>query len=300
MDDTLLIAASLRRLRVFLEVCRTLHMARAAERLGIAQPSLSEQIVALEKALGAKLFHRRKRGIDLTTAGKLLETEAGLLLAAHANALDKVTRISRGEMGRLAIGYVGSAMAENHLADQLAEMRSAFPDIALTLREAGGKVLIDAVSEGDLDAALVRAPIHLQAPLRHRVHSRQKLVIVLPPNHSLERHKVISVKQLASYPMVGYADYDDEVGITPVVHGAAQAAGIKLQVNWKVTSVGSVLGLVAAGIGFGVVPDHAALRVQSSLSIRPIKEISDSELWLVWHDQRKIETLDKFLGIVGI
>lgn len=292
----MLTSISLRRLQVFLVVCDTLHMARAAERLGVAQPALSQQIGALERALGVKLFHRR-RGIDLTEAGRACRAEAQRLLALHHGAVDTVRRTARGESGRIALGYVGSSMFTRAFPAQLKAMREAYPNVEFKLREGGIAVQLAGLEAGELDAVLVRAPVQLPPPLRHRFHSRQELVVILPSDHPLAKLEKIPIASLASEAMIGYPDTDD-VGIGRVATQLAAAAGCRLQVKWRVTEIGSILGLVAAGLGYGIVPRDVALYARPWTVMRPLAEPGAStELWLVWNEQRETPVLDRFLEI---
>ncbi|MBN3808108.1 LysR substrate-binding domain-containing protein [Paraburkholderia sp. Ac-20347] len=297
--DSLLTSASLRRLQVFLAVCETLHMARAAEQLGVAQPALSQQIKGLEEALGVRLFHRRKRGIDLTAAGEAFRAEAQKLLALHGHAIDAVRRTARGELGTLAIGYVASAMFERSFPAQLRAMRETHPNVELELRDENLRTLFAALEAGELDVALVRAPVAAEAPLRHRVHSSQELVVILPKWHALAALEKIPLAKLATEPMVGFPDPDD-VGTMRVVTDLAAKAGVKLQPKWKVSDVGSIIGLVAAGLGFGIVPLEIARLAGAEIVARPLAgRGARAELWLVWHEARETPALSRFLAIVG-
>jgi DNA-binding transcriptional LysR family regulator len=296
MDD-LLVSASHRRLRVFLVVCETLHMARAAERLGVAQPALSQQIRSLEQALGVRLFHRRKRGIDLTAAGHACRTEAERLIALHSGAMEIVRRIGRGEAGKVALGYVGSAMFEARFLAQLRTMRETYPDVELDLREGGISMLLSAVAAGEIDAALVRAPVTVERPLRRVTHSRQKLVVVLPEGHALADAPEVRFDQLAGEAMISFSDGSD-VGLQRMVTDKAAAAGVDLAVGWRVSEVGSVLGMVGAGFGYSILPESVLLRTQAGLVGRRLAEAVWAELWLVWHEERETPALRRFLELI--
>ncbi|MDE1149838.1 MAG: LysR substrate-binding domain-containing protein [Azospirillaceae bacterium] len=297
--DNLLTTVSLRRLQVFLAVCETLHMARAAERLGVAQPALSQQIAALEAALGVRLFNRRKRGIDLTAAGAACRAEAERLLAAHAGAIDTVRRTARGEAGRLSLGYVASSLMERDFPAQLKVMRDRYPDVELALREGGVAALLDALERGELDAALVRAPVTVNRPLVHQVHSSQDLVAILPKGHPLAELEAVPITRLAGEALVGFDDPED-VGIMRVVSDLAATAGTSLQMKWRVSAIGSVLGLVAAGMGYGIVPRNIALLAGAEIVVRPLADThARAELWLLWHEQRRSPTLARFLAVTG-
>ncbi|WP_084539689.1 LysR family transcriptional regulator [Azorhizobium doebereinerae] len=295
--DSRLTDVSLRRLQVFLVVCDTLHMAQAAERLGVAQPALSQQIHALERALGVELFHRRKRGIDLTAAGEACRTEAERLLSLHAGAIETVRRIGRGEMGRLTLGYVASAMFEPRFPAQLKRMRNAFPDVELDLREGSISALLAGVEAGDIDVALVRAPIVASTLLRHQLHSGQDLVVILQPGHPLAKLPKIPIARLAPEPMIGFPD-SEKVGIMRVAQQLAAAEGAQLHVRWRVAEIGSILGLVAAGLGFGIVPKNIALLAGAEIVSRPLATSgARAELWLVWREDRETPALLQFLKI---
>ncbi|HEV3431884.1 MAG TPA: LysR substrate-binding domain-containing protein [Paraburkholderia sp.] len=297
--DSLLTSASLRRLQVFLAVCETLHMARAADQLGVAQPALSQQIKGLEEALGVRLFNRRKRGIDLTTAGESFRAEAQKLLALHQQAIDAVRRTARGEMGRLALGYVPSAMFERSFPLQLRAMREQHPNVELTLRDDSLGELCKALVAGEIDVALVRAPVPEGLPLKHRVHSTQELVVILPADHTLAALERIPLARLVAEPMIGFPD-PENVGIMNVVANLAAKAGVTLEQKWRVADVGSILGLVAAGLGFGIVPQNFAQLAGPEIVSRPLAgRTPRAELWLVWHEEKETPALKRFLAIAA-
>lgn len=299
MNRKLLKQASLYRLQVFVTLCQVMHMGRAAERLGITQPSLSALIRELEETLDARLFNRRNRAIDLTDAGRLLHEEAQTLLNIHANAMDRVKRVARGEMGRLSLGFVGSALAEVQLVQHLKRVQGQLPNATIELNELNCQAAIDALLRNEVDLVILRGPGVLPDFLLHRVLSVQPLVVVLPPQHPLCQHATLSIKQLAGQPLIGYPEVDDNYGITPVIRGLAQMTGTPLEVQWKVTTVAGVLNMVASGTGIGIAPALAAERASSSVAVRPLQEEANSELWLVWHQLRSSVLLQRFLAALG-
>jgi DNA-binding transcriptional LysR family regulator len=296
--ESLLLSVSLRRLQVFLSVCETLHMARAAERLGVTQPALSQQIRSLEQALGARLFHRRKRGIDLTSAGRICRAEAEKLLALHARTIETVRRTARGEMGRINLGYVASVMFGQRFPAQLKAVHETFPDIELSLRQTNLPALLAALEAGDLDVVLVWAPVALALPLVHRVHSRQDLVIALPREHPLAQLAKIPISRLAHDAMIGISGPDD-IGVMQVAAQLAARAGVTLHVKWQAPEFGSLLGLVAAGLGYGIVPQNVARLAGPEIVSRPLEEPgAHAEYWLVWDEQTATPALHKFTEIL--
>lgn len=180
---------------------------------------------------------------------------------------------------------------------QLKAMRESAPDVEFILREGGIAMQLAGLEAGELDAALVRAPVVVHPPLRYRLHSRQDLVVILPGDHPLAELPEIPIKKLASESMIGFRDTDD-VGIGNVVSQLARSAGCKLEVKWRVTEIGSILGLVAAGLGYGIVPRVVALYTNHRIIMRPLAEPGAStELWLVWNEQKETPALGRFLDI---
>ncbi|WP_086644262.1 LysR substrate-binding domain-containing protein [Acetobacter sp. DsW_063] len=281
----LLVSLSLRRLRAFLVVCDTLHIGKAAQIMQIAQPALSQQIRSLEGALGVRLFHRRKRGIDLTEAGTAYREEARKLLAAHKHAADVARRVARGELGSLAVGYITSAMFGGKLPLLIRRMRDSYPDLTVLLREGGIEEIVSALEAGEIDIAFVRGPLPIREGLSHRVAITEKLMIALPQQHPCSEKASLSLADLADDPMISFQD-DAGVGTERIIHDYAAKSGVTLQVGWRVSSATSLLGLVAEGIGWGFVPEGLArLGVPGVTFVPPMDDIS-APLWAIWRDER--------------
>jgi DNA-binding transcriptional LysR family regulator len=281
-----LAALSLRRLQVFLVVARHLHIGRAAEQLGIAQPAVSQQIGALEQALGVRLFHRRKRGIDLTHAGIAYRDACQSLLDRHHADAEVARRTARGEAGRLAIGYVVSAMFGDTLPGLLRHVRDERPGLALELHEGSIGAVLRQLEEGRIDVALVRAPLPLAPGWTHLALRPQPLRLALPEGHALAAQDKAQLSDLDGLPLISYADPGD-YGVMQVVSRLAQQAGFQLNVQWTSSSVTGVLGLVSAGLGSGIVPEGLAQLNPSRIVLRPIDHPEAvAELWFVWDAAR--------------
>ncbi|MFL6678015.1 MAG: LysR family transcriptional regulator, partial [Burkholderiaceae bacterium] len=145
----------LRHLRYFVAVAEELHFTRAAERLHMAQPPLSQQIRALEDELGVRLFERTRRSVALTDAGHALLGRARDLLAATQALPGELQRIARGEIGQLRIGFSSTLPLTKVLRDVVADWRRTHPDVALHLREMHSALQFEALRAGDLDVGLV-------------------------------------------------------------------------------------------------------------------------------------------------
>src|SRR4029077_10806748 len=149
----------LRHLRYFVAVCEEGHITRAAARLGIQHPPLSQQIRALEAELQVQLFRRKPRGVELTQAGEALFAEAQAILRQIEHAVTAVRRTARGEAGRIGLGFTSSASFHPFVPQAIREYRETHPLVGLTLEESGTGELVAALIDERLDAAFVRSPI---------------------------------------------------------------------------------------------------------------------------------------------
>jgi DNA-binding transcriptional LysR family regulator len=160
-----------------------LHYARAAERLGIAPPTLTVQIQEIERTLSARLLTRTKRSVALTSAGEVFLVEARSVLAQFAKAESVGRRAGRGEIGRIEIGYVGSAAYAGVLQEQTSAFRRSWPSVAISARELPMDALPGLLDEGQVDIGFVRLPMTLPRSLRMHILMRDHFCIALPADH---------------------------------------------------------------------------------------------------------------------
>ena len=170
----------IRHLRYFLAVADSGHMTRAAEHLGIQQPPLSQQIKALEKALGVPLFHRHPKGMELSDAGRQFEPEARRLLGDLAAMEQRMARVARGERGLLNVGFTSSAAAHTFTPAALRACRRALPDIELSIREDHAAGITEAVDSGRLHCGLIRVPVSQPEGLIFEVLLREPVLVAVP------------------------------------------------------------------------------------------------------------------------
>src|SRR5689334_13913053 len=149
----------LRHLRYFVAVAHEGHVTRAAEKLNIAQPPLSQQIKALEAEIGANLFVRHPRGVALTDAGRSFLADAEAILAAVGHAAQRARRTARGETGRIAVGFTTSAPFHPLVARAIRAFRSARPDVSFVLEESSSDDLLGWLREERLDIAFIRSGV---------------------------------------------------------------------------------------------------------------------------------------------
>lgn len=169
----------LRHLKYFVVLAEELHFARAAERLNIAPPTLTVQIQEIERTLAAPLFTRTKRSVALTSAGEIFLSEARNVLAQFEKAQSVGRRAGRGEVGRVEIGYVGSAAYAGVLQEQMSEFLKAWPSVDLSAREIPMEPLPDLIVDGKVDVGFVRLPMMIPDSLQRHVLLRDRFCLAM-------------------------------------------------------------------------------------------------------------------------
>lgn len=172
-------AMELRHLKYFVVLAEELHFARAAERLNIAPPTLTVQIQEIERTLAAPLFTRTKRSVALTSAGEIFLSEARNVLAQFEKAQSVGRRAGRGEVGRVEIGYVGSAAYAGVLQEQMSEFLKAWPSVDLNAREIPMEPLPDLIVDGKVDVGFVRLPMMIPDSLQRHVLLRDRFCLAM-------------------------------------------------------------------------------------------------------------------------
>src|SRR5215218_8615631 len=188
-------APELRLIRYFVAVAEELHFGRAAARLHVAQPGLSQQIKSLEQSLGVLLLERTSRQVRLTPAGSLLLTEGRRLLAESARVVDRVRRTGRGEIGRVTVAAIGSATYDV-VPRLLRAHRKRCPDVELVLREMSTPAQVQALRAGEIDLGFVRLPADMEELLAYTVRE-ERMALMLPESHPLARLEEVPLRSLA-------------------------------------------------------------------------------------------------------
>ncbi len=248
----------LRHLRYFVAVAEEGHVTRAAERLGMQQPPLSQQIKALEQALGVPLLHRLPRGVQPTESGLVLLAEARAILAQLDRALETVRRTGRGELGRVAVGFTSSAAFHPFVSAAIRGFREAAPQVELAMEEASTGELVEALRLGRLDAAFIRSPVGDAAGLVVEPLLDEPMVAVVPAGHPLAaRTGPIPLPALAEEPFVLYRRPSGP-GLYDSIIAACRAAGFSPRIAQEAPRLVSTLSLVEAGLGVSIVPASMA------------------------------------------
>ena len=238
----------LRHLRYFVAVAEELHFRRAAERLHMSQPPLSQQIRALEEEVGATLLLRNQRRVELTAAGAAFLERAREILDAVEDAARQARRVQRGEVGRLAVGFVGSAMY-SFVPELLRAFREQAPDIALRLHELGTTEQLRQLEDGRLDVGFMRAPGRWPG-LRVETVLEEPVVVALPDLHPLAPAPAAARSRTSR---ASRSSCSRRAGVARAARarcaGAIDRLGGEDRIVQEVAEMQTVIGLVAAGVG---------------------------------------------------
>ncbi|AUW45456.1 LysR family transcriptional regulator [Rhizobium leguminosarum] len=260
----------LRHLRYFLAVAEEGNFTRAAGKLGIGQPPLSQQIRDLEREVGAALFHRVPHGAELTAAGAAFLGEAKASLAAAEKAKLAAQSANRGETGRLSLGFTASSAFNPVVSTTIRRFRARWPEVQLSLTEMNTLALMQKLERGELDATFMRPSLDDPAGIRLRRLPDEPMVIALPASHPLAQRSKLPLAALADEPfilfprLVGLSLYDDVV-LT------CRKAGFELTVAQEAPQISSVVNLVAADLGVSIVPASISQIKLEGVAYRPIE-----------------------------
>lgn len=238
-------------LRYFSVLAEELHFGRAATRLGIAQPFLSQKIRLLEVALGSRLFLRTSRRVELTQAGTAFLETTRKSLGELERGVQRVRALARGDEGTLDVGYVMIGMLMV-VPDLLRDFRSAYPRVRLSLHEVSTAPLVVQLQQGELNVGFLSQPA-IEPGLRTHLEWREPFCAVLPSDHRLARAKTIRLRDLAQEPFVSVSRPSSPDMYDQMMR-ECRDAGVKPRVVQEAGSWQATVSLVAAGMGVTVAP----------------------------------------------
>lgn len=275
----------LRHLRYFIAVAEELHFGRAAARLNISQPPLSQQIQTLEQQIEARLFNRTNRSVSLTTAGKQFLADSRQILAQVEEAASRATRFHQGEAGELRLGFTSSAPFIKSVSDTLSAFRHLYPDVHIQTRETNTREQIAPLNEGTLDLGLMRNT-PLPDTLSRKVILHEPLLAMIHRDHPLARQHAVSLVELAGEPFV-FFDPHVGTGLYDDILGLMRRYGLSPIITQEVGEAMTIIGLVAAGLGVSILPaSFCRVQLDEMCWIPIVEEDAVSEMWLVWAHHR--------------
>jgi len=285
-----------RLLKYFIAVAEELHFGRAARRLNISQPPLSQQIIQLEEKIGVKLFTRTRRRVELTPAGQVLLEDARKILAISQEAVRRAVRAGKGEIGRLAVGYIGSANY-SVLPDLIREFRKRYSEVELSLAELNTNQQIEALREGRLHVGFMRPPRGIENEgLSFETVLKESLVAALPINHKLKSRASLPLKMLAKEPFI-MIPRSRGPGFFDQIIALCQAEGFSPEIVLEASQFHTIIGMVSAGVGIAVVPASMQRSRMKGVAFRQIENGPETALSMAWSSNNKSPVLKKFIDV---
>lgn len=287
----------LRHLRYFVAVAEERHFGRAAKRLHMAQPPLSQQIRQLEDELGVELLHRSTRRVDLTDAGRAYLERAHAILADVDEAAHHARRVAAGSVGHLTIGCVGSA-TYSLLPALSRRLTEELPGVDFSFR---GEMLVpdqvEALRAGAIDVALLRPPV-ADLTLTVRTLRWDRLVVAVQAGHPLGRRKRLRVADLAGADLIVHSA-DRRSVMYDVVLGLMRDAGVEPHIRHEVGETSTLVTLVAGGLGVAVVPEPVTALALDGVAYQPLAGVDARvELAVAHRADRSEPHLVRTVGII--
>jgi DNA-binding transcriptional LysR family regulator len=243
----------LRQLRYFLAVCEELHFGRAALRVHISQPPLSQQILQLEEELRVKLFYRTKRRVQLTEAGRVFAGEARLILQQVEQAAELAADANRSVQNRLVVAC--SPPNETVVTDILKVFSERHPDVHLVVKSLVTPRQVEALRNGRIDAGFLTLPIDREGIAIETV-LRERLMVVIPKGHPLSKHKRIALRALANETLIIFPLHMSP-GRYELIAAMCRKAGFSLHLTHEIDNIHTMLKLVSGGFGVSLMRESA-------------------------------------------
>jgi len=283
-----------RHLVYFREVAKELHFRRAAESLGVAQPALSRQIAQLEQAIGARLFTRSQRRVELTPAGRHLADRVEPLLRELTRLPRETAAIAGGETGSLRVGFTGLAMG-TVLPRVLRDFQKVRPGIRVELTESPTAAQVEALRTGAIACGFLH-PDSLPEDFHSRPLLQERNGIVLPAEHPMARKPSLRLKDLGDVPFVLFPrEYNPSFYDRTL--SAFSQAGVTPQIVEEIWPRANAVGLVRSGLGATLMCPSEAQNLPSEVVFLPLRgPAPESRLALAWRESGdNPPSLDAFL-----
>ena len=281
-------------LRYFVAVAEERHFGRAAERLHIAQPPLSQQIKRLENELGTVLLLRTTRRVELTTAGELLLARGKLLLSDAARLAEDVQKVGRGLEGSVRLGLTGSA-TYGLMPKIVRATAAALPELDLHVSgESLTPVLERQLLSGQIDVALLRPPVD-SANIKHTIIAYESLVAALPADSPLADRAELHLRDVTEGALVGYPANSS---VSRVLDTEIRSAGQRPRYSNRVPETSTLISLVSAGLGMAIVPESAMALKLSGVLYRPIVDAPTVALATAWRSDETSDTVRRYVDFL--
>ncbi len=290
----------LRRLRYFVAIAEEGNLTRAAARLGLQQPPLSQSISAFERELGVRLFRRLPRGMALTEPGRILLAEAKAIFYRLEQARLSTLRAGRGELGKLVVGVTNSAPFHPLVPQTIRDFAAANPLIGLSMEEGGTGELVEALRRETIDVAFMRTPLGASHELSSHLVLSEEMVVALPAGHRFSaEQEALHLGLLSDETFIIYRRPSGP-GLHDAIVAACHSAGFSPAVGAEAPRIVATVNLVASGLGIAIVPAslgrmHLDDVVYRGLSGAPALR---APLFLTWRKADASQIVRRFVSLV--
>lgn len=288
----------LRHLRSFITVAQELHFSRAAEKLHIAQPALSQQILQLEQILGVRLFERNHHAVRLTNAGQLFLKDALQILGQVDLSLLRVQQAQNGQIGCLEIGFVNAEIATaNIIPDVLTVYRQRFPAVEVQLKEMYLQEQLQALKKQQIQVGFAAAFQDLPTAFDGEVLQRVPFVAVFSSQHRFARQASVALSSLIEEPFF-FCPRQSDSGV--LYDRITQLCGVSPRVIQEVSNIHILLGLIAANLGVSLVAASAMTLRVPGVVYRPLSDVHHDIAFktvLLWRRGDLSPLLREFLAV---
>jgi DNA-binding transcriptional LysR family regulator len=282
----------IKHIRSFIAVAEELHFGRAAKRLNIAQPPLSQRIRSLEQEIGVALFERTKRSVQLTRAGHLFLREVTVILTDLEKATE-LARLAMKEGGTLKVGFVSSA-PYSVFPTVLRAFRQAYPHTHLEFYHQPIELQAEGLRRGSLDVGLLRGPVS-DSDICTQIILSDPFVVAMPSDHRLAACGEIRPQQLIGQPFIMVRD--SQATFLEVIVQYCAKHEFSPEIVQKAAEMHMVLGLVSAGIGVALVPRSSQHFRVPGVEFRSLQDAPSADLLLAWHRKSFAHPVEAFVRI---
>ncbi|MFA4868057.1 MAG: LysR substrate-binding domain-containing protein [Pedobacter sp.] len=286
----------LRHLKYFQVLAQELKFRKAAELLFISQPGLSRQIMQMEEILGASLFDRSKKKVELTAAGLYLKEEVDFIFNHLETIRRQIDNISQGKETELRIGFLGSA-AQKTVPELVLKMNQKYPGIQTILDEMPNRLQIEQLEKDKLDLAFVRLHRLPEGISRQLVH-QDTFAMVLPIDHPVNEANFKSVRDFSNEPFIFFSS-EDSPFYHDLITSICEDAGFRPKVSHKSVNALTIFKLVEEGLGVAIVPTSLQYGYNLNVKFIELKHIPQrTELYVAWKESNRNPALKNVVELL--
>ncbi|MCH5675628.1 LysR substrate-binding domain-containing protein [Streptomyces gilvus] len=286
----------LRHLKAFVTVAEELNFRRAAARLQMSQPPLSQQIKRLERDVGVSLLRRTTRQVALTPAGHAFLAEARIALKAAQTAPEAARQAAAGQIGAVRLGFSGPTSHEA-LVLMTKKFRAHRPHVRLeVLGPFLAGEMVELLNRDEVDAGLIRLPV-AGSGIQVRILTRHPVTVALPAEHPLAGREKVDLRDLCDEPVVSHPT-NRGAGLVSLIHSAYLKYGSSPNIVQEAPDTHTILSLVGAGVGIGFVPSPAGHLKVPGVVLLPVSGIPPVALALAWRREDPNPALHALLELL--